>query len=77
MNVRSEACLLPNHSCFHSFKVVGRSWSTDSNKLKQKVGSIRFAGEATAGFWSDTTLGAWQTGQIAAEDIVQALTSAE
>jgi len=41
------------------------------------VGSIRFAGEATAGMWSDTTLGAWQTGQIAAEDIVQALTSAE
>ena len=74
---RKRVFTYPNHSCFHSFKVVGRSWGIDSNKLKQKVGSIRFAGEATAGMWSDTTLGAWQTGQIAAEDIVQALASAE
>ena len=75
MNVRSEACLLPNHSCFHSFKVVGRSWSTDSNKLKQKVGSIRFAGEATAGMWSDTTLGAWQTGGEAAKEMIEEIRS--
>jgi len=75
VNVRSEACLLPNHSCFHSFKVVGRSWSTDSNKLKQKVGSIRFAGEATAGMWSDTTLGAWQTGGEASKEMIEEIRS--
>ena len=65
----------PNHSCFHSFKVVGRNWGTDSNKLKQKVGSIRFAGEATAGMWSDTTLGAWRTGDESAKEMIEEIRS--
>lgn len=58
----------------YSFKAVGRDFTDDSAKLKKKVGRLWFAGEATAGDDRHaSTVGAWRTGQDAAEDIVRTL----
>ena len=73
MNLHSDT--LPLFPLINTLKVVGRDWGIDSNKLKQKVGSIRFAGEATAGMWSDTTFGAWRTGDESAKEMIEEIRS--
>ena len=63
-NVRGSYC----------FKTVGRDFSQDAWILGHSVGSLRFAGEATAGSsWYATTVGAWKTGEKAAQEMVDEL----
>lgn len=60
----------------YSYPEQGRDIFTDAAALQQRLGRIYFAGEATGSGWG-TVIGAWNTGQVAAEGMVQALTSAE
>lgn len=46
----------------------------DAWKLQKSVGKLRFAGEATAGSsWYGTTVGAWNTGEEAAQEMAKDL----
>ena len=58
----------------YSYPEQGRDIFTDAAALQQRLGRIYFAGEATGSGWG-TVMGAWNTGQVAAEGMVQALTS--
>ena len=39
------------------------------------MGSIWFAGEATARAWSDTTFGAFRSGEESAKEMIEEITS--
>ena len=65
----------PNVLGGYSHYTVGRDFASDSSTLGLPVGRIIFAGEAAAGSWYSTTLGAWSTGQRAANEMKQYLTS--
>ncbi|EJK54472.1 hypothetical protein THAOC_25896 [Thalassiosira oceanica] len=65
----------PNVLGAYSHHVVGRDFLDDSSALGNPVGRIIFAGEATAGPWLGTTVGAWLTGQRAAIEMKQYLTA--
>lgn len=65
----------PNVLGAYSHPTIGRSFSNDSSTLGNPVGRIIFAGEATDGSWYGTTKGAWATGQRAASEMKQYLTS--
>ena len=56
----------------YSYKIVGRNASKDQKKLRKTVKNIWFAGEATSS-WYGTTVGAWDTGEMAAEGMSKAL----
>lgn len=58
----------------YSSKVPGRDFYEDASYLQQSIGnSLYFAGEATAGQWYATVIGAWETGQEAAGGMMSAL----
>lgn len=60
----------------YSFEVAGGSCSRSA--LRERVGNVWFAGEATnVDGWYGTTVGAWDTGKIAAKDIVEFLNSSQ
>ena len=65
----------PNVLGGYSHPTIGRDFASDSSTLGLPVGRIIFAGEATAGSWYATTVGAWSTGQRAANEMKQYLTS--
>ncbi|EJK61264.1 hypothetical protein THAOC_18283, partial [Thalassiosira oceanica] len=65
----------PNILGTYSHHTVGRNFWDDSSALRNPVGRIIFAGEATAGYWEATTVGAWATGQRAAREMKQYLTA--
>ncbi len=54
----------------YSFEKFDRSFADDASNLKERVGNVWFAGEATntAG-WYGTTVGAWDTGEEAAREM--------
>lgn len=58
----------------YSFGKSDRSFQDDASNLKERVGNVWFAGEATnlAG-WQATTVGAWDTGEEAAQDMASFL----
>lgn len=58
----------------YSFNKVGRSFLDDAENLKERVGNVWFAGEATnLDDWHATTVGAWDSGEIAASEMVSIL----
>jgi len=58
----------------YSFNKVDRNFNDDASRLKERVGNIWFAGEATnLDTWQGTTVGAWDTGEEAGQDMVAAL----
>lgn len=57
----------------YSFEVAGGSCSRSA--LRERVENVFFAGEATNSAWYGTTVGAWDTGKVAAEDMVEFLDS--
>ncbi len=58
----------------YSFEVAGGACSRSA--LRERVGNVWFAGEATnRDGWYGTTVGAWDTGKVAATDIVEFLNS--
>ena len=57
----------------YSFNKVGRIFSDDAESLKERVGNVWFAGEAMGGEWHATTVGAWQTGEEAADEMISVL----
>ena len=56
----------------YSFNKVGRNFATDAAKLKETIDNkVWFAGEATnLDEWHATTVGAWETGEEAAGDML-------
>lgn len=58
----------------YSYPKVGRKFEEDASILKERVGPLWFAGEATSdNGWQSTTIGAWQTGKEAAEDMISSM----
>ena len=58
----------------YSFSRFDRSFNDDAADLKERVGNVWFAGEATnLDGWHGTTAGAWDTGEEAAKDMASAL----
>ena len=58
----------------YSFNQVGRNFVNDANNLKEKFGNIWFSGEATnTEGWLGTTIGAWDTGEVAARDMAESI----
>lgn len=58
----------------YSYKRVGRDHRSDSYALARSVGgSVWFAGEATARSWRGSVPGAYQTGEEAAREMLEAL----
>jgi len=58
----------------YSFNKVGRSFINDASNLKERVGNVWFAGEATnLDGWHATSVGAWDTGEDAGQDMASAL----
>ena len=58
----------------YSFNKVDRNFNDDASRLKERVGNVWFAGEATnLDEWHGTTVGAWDTGEEAGQDMVAAL----
>ena len=58
----------------YSYSKAGRSFASDAENLKERVGNLFFAGEATnVDEWHATTVGAWGTGELAADDMASAL----
>ena len=56
----------------YCFPTPGRDFYDDVDTLGERVGNIWFAGEATGSGWG-TTMGAWDTGLEAGEDMARAL----
>ena len=56
----------------YSFPAAGRDHGDDANNLQSRVDRVYFAGEANGSGWG-TTMGAWTTGQSAAEDMAERL----
>ena len=59
----------------YTFKTVGRDFVDDSQKLRRRVGNVFFAGEATSDGWYGSTVGAWESGEEAAEDMIDEMNS--
>ncbi len=58
----------------YSFQKVGRTFHEDAANLQERVGTLWFAGEATSGDgWYGTTVGSWETGKKAANQMVSFL----
>ena len=57
----------------YSFNKVGRNFSDDAKSLKERVGNVWFAGEAMGGEWHATTVGAWKSGEEAANDMISSV----
>lgn len=57
----------------YSNKVPGRDFYDDAAKLQQRVENVWFAGEATAGEWYATVIGAWETGEEGAVEMAKAI----
>jgi len=57
----------------YSFEVAGGACSRSA--LRERVGDVWFAGEATNSDWYATTVGAWDAGKVAAKDMVEFLDS--
>ena len=58
----------------YSFNQVGRNFVSDANKLMEKFGNIWFSGDATnTEGWLGTTVGAWDTGELAARDMAESV----
>jgi len=59
----------------YSFEKVGRNFQRDAAELKRTIKEhIWFAGEATnLESWHGTTIGSWNTGDVAARDIIRNL----
>jgi len=57
----------------YSYKVAHRDFDDDAEDLKRRIGRSFFAGEATAGKWLGTTIGAWDSGEEAAEGMMKYL----
>lgn len=60
----------------YSFPVPGRDYYDDAYYLSERFGRIWFAGEATGSGWA-TTMGAWNTGEDSAKDMVEWLMELE
>jgi len=58
----------------YSYKIVGRNASKDQKQLRKAVENIWFAGEATSS-WYGTTIGAWDTGEMAAKGMLKVLST--
>ena len=56
----------------YSYKIVGRHDGNDRKKLRKAVENIWFAGEATSS-WYGTTVGAFDTGEKAAKEMLKVL----
>ncbi len=56
----------------YSFPVPGRDFYDDAGNLARRIGKIWFAGEATGKGWA-TTVGAWDTGEAQALNMVESL----
>jgi len=59
----------PNVLGAYSFQKLRRNFANDSFKLRQRVGGVSFAGEATSGAYGTVT-GAWESGQRAAYEMI-------
>ncbi|KAL9186724.1 hypothetical protein ACHAXT_005962 [Thalassiosira profunda] len=58
----------------YSFNVVGRDFNDDAANLREPVGNVWFAGEATnTDGWHATTLAAWESGERAADEMASVL----
>lgn len=57
----------------YSHKKIGRSRSSDASELRERVGNVFFAGEATAKSWYATCIGAWNSGKEAALEMIDQL----
>ena len=55
----------------YAFKVKGRDFDDDAWNLQRSVGKIWFAGEAMSGTWYGTAVGAWETGEEAAQEMAE------
>ena len=62
----------PNIHGTYTFKIVGRDFADDRRHLRKPVGRVWFAGEATSS-WYATTIGAWRTGEEAANEMLEAI----
>ena len=60
----------------YSFPVPGRNFYDDADLLQRRLGRVYFAGEATGSGWA-TTMGAWNTGNEAAEAMIDMLEEEE
>ena len=58
----------------YSHPVPGRDFYDDASDLQRTFGRVFFAGEATGSGWA-TTMGAWNTGEKAAEGMIEMLAS--
>ena len=56
----------------YCFPTPGRDFYDDLDTLGERFGNIWFAGEATGSGWG-TTMGAWNTGKEAGEDMAATL----
>mmetsp|Transcript_27717 Transcript_27717/g.58877 ORF Transcript_27717/g.58877 Transcript_27717/m.58877 type:complete len:117 (-) Transcript_27717:215-565(-) len=58
----------------YSFEKFDRSFADDASNLKEREGNVWFAGEATnTDGWYATTVGAWDTGEEAAREMISFL----
>lgn len=57
----------------YSYETVNRNWEEDTEKLRRNVGSLWFAGEATDDSMHETTIGAWDSGREAAQEMMKRL----
>ena len=57
----------------YSFQTVGRDRYEDANSIKETIGNLWFAGEATDGTWYGTATGAWESGEDAALSMASVL----
>ncbi len=57
----------------YAYEVPHRDFGKDSDDLRRRVGKLWFAGEATTRSWHGTTVGAWETGRDAAQEMAKAL----
>ena len=57
----------------YSHKKINRSRSSDASELRERVGNVFFAGEATAKSWYATCIGAWNSGEDAALGMIDLL----
>ena len=58
----------------YSFNKAGRIFNDDAANLKEKLGNVWFGGKATNTDWLHaTTVGAWDTGEEAAQGVVAIL----
>lgn len=58
----------------YSFEIVGRDFFDDSWDLRERVENVWFAGEATNSDWYGTTVGASESGEVAAKEMLRVIT---